>query len=89
MADIGKVMFLGLRKAQIEKNLKETKVIVEAFHPLPIVEPFASKQNFSHSFSIHYYVSFSTSKTTIIDGKGAELSQPPNFNRPRKNSIFP
>ena len=31
MADIGKVMFLGLRKAQIEKNLKETKVIVEAF----------------------------------------------------------
>ena len=31
MADIGKVMFLGLRKAQIEKNLKETKVVVEAF----------------------------------------------------------
>ena len=31
MTDIGKVMFLGLRKAQIEKSLKETKVIVEAF----------------------------------------------------------
>lgn len=31
MADAGKVMFLGLRKMQIEKSLKEAKVIVEAF----------------------------------------------------------
>ena len=31
MADIGKVMFLGLRKMQIEKSLEEAKVIVEAF----------------------------------------------------------
>lgn len=31
MADAGKVMFLGLRKMQIEKSLKEVKVIVEAF----------------------------------------------------------
>lgn len=31
MADVGKVMFLGLRKMQIEKSLKEAKVIVEAF----------------------------------------------------------
>ena len=31
MADAGKVMFLGLRKMQIEKSLEEAKVIVEAF----------------------------------------------------------
>lgn len=31
MADAGKVMFLGLRKMQIEEDLKEAKVIVEAF----------------------------------------------------------
>lgn len=31
MADIGKVMFLGLRKAQIEERLKEARVIVQAF----------------------------------------------------------
>lgn len=31
MADAGKVMCLGLRKMQIEENLKEAKVIVEAF----------------------------------------------------------
>lgn len=31
MADAGKVMVLGLRKMQIEKSLKEAKVIVEAF----------------------------------------------------------
>ena len=31
MADIGKVMFLGLRKAQIEEKLKESRVIVQAF----------------------------------------------------------
>ena len=31
MADAGKVMFLGLRKIQIEESLKEVKVIVEAF----------------------------------------------------------
>lgn len=31
MADAGKVMCLGLRKMQIEKSLKEAKVIVEAF----------------------------------------------------------
>lgn len=31
MADAGKVMFLGLRKIQIEESLKEAKVIVEAF----------------------------------------------------------
>ena len=31
MTDIGKVMFLGLRKAQIKERLKEAKVLVEAF----------------------------------------------------------
>lgn len=31
MADAGKVMFLGLRKMQIEESLKEARVIVEAF----------------------------------------------------------
>ena len=31
MADAGKVMLLGLRKLQIEEDLKEAKVIVEAF----------------------------------------------------------
>ena len=31
MADIGKVMFLGLRKMQIEEDLKKAKIIVEAF----------------------------------------------------------
>lgn len=31
MADAGKVMFLGFRKMQIEEDLKEAKVIVEAF----------------------------------------------------------
>ena len=31
MADVGKVMLLGLRKLQIEEDLKEAKVIVEAF----------------------------------------------------------
>lgn len=31
MADAGKVMFLGFRKMQIEEELKEAKVIVEAF----------------------------------------------------------
>ena len=31
MADAGKVMFLGLRKMQIEKSLEEAKVIIEAF----------------------------------------------------------
>ncbi len=28
-------------------------------------------------------------KMTIADGKGAELLCPPNFKRPRRNSIFP
>lgn len=31
MTDVGKVMLLGLRKLQIEEDLKEAKVIVEAF----------------------------------------------------------
>ena len=48
MADAGKVMLLGLRKLQIEEDLKEAKVIVEAFHPLAIVNPLSSKQNFPH-----------------------------------------
>lgn len=31
MADVAKVMCLGLRKTQIEENLKEAKIIAEAF----------------------------------------------------------